>query len=314
MPSSITHAYIAKDIYKELDKKIKNKFKEKDLENYKTYSEGPDIFYFYNIVFPINKKSRKIIEFGHYMHNNKVNEIFINLTNKVKESKKFPEFLFLIGLITHYITDLTIHPYINYKANMYVKKYSSKKDNHFKIETYIDNYMINKKENINYKKFKVHEFCFNFENNQDVIDLINKSFKEVFDLDKMGNYYFKSLKDMKRFFKYFRYDKIGIKKYIYKLLNPISKRIFRDIVYLSYNINLTKEKDKEYLNLNHELWYNLDNKNIKSHDSFLDLYDEVVEKSKNIILDLYEYIYEDKNIDLDKLFGNKSYSNGLPIK
>ena len=42
MPSSITHAYIAKDVYSRLDKKIKAKFEKNDLENFKTYIQGTD--------------------------------------------------------------------------------------------------------------------------------------------------------------------------------------------------------------------------------------------------------------------------------
>ena len=87
MPSTITHAYIAKDIYNTLDEKIKNKFNNQDLENYKTYSQGPDILYFYNRLTSFDKKSFEIREFGSYVHKNKVNELFINLTEKVKKSK-----------------------------------------------------------------------------------------------------------------------------------------------------------------------------------------------------------------------------------
>lgn len=312
MPSSITHAYIAKDVYKVLDKKIKNKFKEFDLENYKTYSQGPDIYYFYNIVLPIKKRSRDIIEFGHFMHNNKVNEFFINLCKKVKESKDFQEFLFLMGLTTHYLTDSKTHPFINYKASLYVKNNLTQKDNHFMLETYIDNYMIKKREKINYKKFKVDNFCFNLKYSKEVESLLNNSIKEIFNEKYMGISYYEALKDIKMFFKVFRYDPIGYKKYLFKVLNQIAKRCFRDIRYLSYNFNL--DKDVEYLNLNHETWYNIDNKKLKSNKSFLELYDEVVVDSKNAILELYNYVYENKDVDLENLFGNKSYSNGLKLK
>lgn len=311
MPSSITHGYIAKDVYEVLDKKIKNKFREFDLENYKTYSQGPDLYYFYNIVLPINKRSREIIEFGHYMHNNKVNEFFINLSKRVKESKNFQEFLFLIGLTTHYLADSKIHPFINYQASLYIKKHSTKKDNHFMIETYIDNYMIKKREKNNYKKFKVHDFCFNLKYSSDVECLLNNSIKEVFNEKDMGKFYYKALKDMKRFFRVFRFDPIGYKKYLFKILNPIAKRCFRDVRYLSYNFNL--DKDIEYLNLNNRNWFNTENKKLKSNKSFLELYDEVVIDSKNTILELYNYVYENKEVDLEKLFGNKSYSNGLKL-
>lgn len=312
MPSSMTHAYIAKDVYNSLDKKLKNKIKKECIEDYKTYSQGPDIYYFYKIITSFNKKSKNIRNFGSTCHNQKVNDVFINLTNKVKTSKDINQFLFLIGLTTHYIADSTIHPYINYKSQKMKKRYFSKKDAHFLLETYFDNYMINKEEKIKYKKFKMYNFCFNLKRNESVVSLLNETFKEVFNYSNMGEIYFKSVSDARIFFKLVRYDPLGYKKYFYKFVNVVLKRYFRDVRYLSYNFNL--DKDIDYLNLNHETWYNLDDKNIVSTKSFLDLYDDVINNSREKIEKLYDYVFNNKPVDLEKLFGNKSYGSGLPLK
>ena len=313
MPSSITHAYIAKDVYEILDKKIKNKINSRKLEDYKTYSEGPDIYYFYKMLTPFTKKSYEVRTFGRSCHAEKTNEVLINLTNKVKETKDFDQFLYLIGLMTHYNADSTIHPYINYKASLMTKKFFENRDAHFLLETYLDNYMIKKREPGNYKKFKVYEFCFNVRKHSKVVDLLNQTFYEVFGIKDLGEYYFKGVKDMKNFFKYLRYDPIGYKKYIYKVLNIIAKRCFRDIRYLSYNFDLLEDDD--YLNLNHESWYNIDGfKDKLYNDSFIDLYLEVVNKTKEMVLELYDYIYEDRQVNLEKLYKNKSYGTGLTLK
>lgn len=313
MPSSITHAYIAKDVYQVLDKKIKAKISKDHLEDYKTYSQGADIYYFYKMLTPFTKKSYEVRTFGRTCHAEKTNEVFINLTEKVKETKDFNQFLFLIGLMTHYNADSIIHPYINYKASLMNKKYFDGRDAHFLLETYLDNYMIKKRDTINYKTFKVHEFCFNLEKHDSVEVLLNQTFLEEFDIKNLGNYYFKGAKDMKKFFKYLRYDPNGYKRDIYKLLNFITRRCFRDVRYLSYNFDLLE--DDKYLNLNHESWYNTDgDKNKLYNDSFLDLYSKVVSKTKEMIEVLYNYVFENKDVDLEKLFGNKSYGTGLPLK
>ena len=312
MPSSVAHAYIARDVYKKLDKRIKQKIKIDYLEDYKTYAQGPDIFYFYKIITSFTTKSKKIRNFGHTCHDKKVNDVFITLTNKVKISKDTNQFLYLIGLTTHYLADSIIHPYINYKSVRMKKKYFKKKDAHFLLETYFDNYMINKEENINYKKFKVYNFCFNLKRKEEVVNLLNETFKEVFNQDNMGEKYFKGVDDAKKFFKYVRYDPIGYKKYFYKFFNIFLKRCFRDVRYLSYNLDL--DKDVDYLNLNHDIWYNLDDKTLKSKKSLLDLYGDVVSNAKEIIEKLYDYVFNDYEVDLEKLFGNKSYGSGLPLK
>lgn len=310
MPSSITHAYIALDIYKVLDKKIQNKIVN-HLEEYKTYSQGPDIFYFYHIFFPITKNSREVIKLGRQVHHEKTNELLINITKKVKQSKNINEFMYLIGLTTHYLADSTMHPFINYQSSLLVKKYFTKKDAHFMIETYLDNYYL-KKHDLNYSKYKIDTFCFNIEENEQVKNLINRSYEEVFKKKNMGKYYYKGLNNMIFFFKYLRYDPYKIKRYCYQVLNIITKIIFRDIVYLSYNFPLNQ--DDFILNLHKKEWYNLNNKLLTSNNSFLELYDLVIKKGKNVIINLYEYIYEDKDIDLDKLLENRSYSDGLILK
>ncbi len=307
MPSSITHAYLAIDIFNNLDKKVKNIV---NLEDYKTYSQGPDIFYFYHIVFPFTKKARTIQDLGRTIHHEKTNDFFLSLTKQVKSTKNINQFNYLVGLFTHYMADSTIHPYVEYKAELLNKKFLERKDNHFFLETYFDNYYISK-HNLDYKKFKGYNFCFNAKKNLDVINLLNKSIENVFDIKNIGTYYYKSLQEMKLFFKVFRYDPYKIKRYIYNILNVITKRCFRDIRYLSYNFPLDKTID--YLNLNHVPWHYLDNKNITSNKSIIDLYDEVVNKTVIKINLLYDYIFNNKEVDLDLLFENLSYGTGLPL-
>ena len=82
-------------------------------------------------------------------------------------------------------------------------------------ETYLDNYYIRKKEKIDYKKYRVDKFCFNTSPNQEVINLLNKSMKNIFKEKEMGYYYFKALKQMKFFFYFLRFDPYAIKKKFY---------------------------------------------------------------------------------------------------
>ena len=63
--------------------------------------------------------------------------------------------MFLVGLITHYIADSTIHPYVNFKADKLKGKNFTIKDGHFVIEAYLDNYFINKYEKGDYRRFKI---------------------------------------------------------------------------------------------------------------------------------------------------------------
>ena len=309
MPSTMTHAYIAKDVYKNLDTKIKRKITKDYLDNIITFSEGFDILYFYKI---LTKPNNKIIKLGGYCHRNKVSEFFISLTNHIKETKDINEFTFLMGLICHYVADSTIHPYVNYLASTIKHKNFTNSDAHFVIEAYLDNYFINRREDIDYTKFKLYKHVFNAKKEDSIINLLNVSFKEVYSYNNMGEIYYQGIKDMKNFFKFFRYDRFGIKNKFYKFANIIASRIFRDVRYLSYNFPLNK--DELILNLDKKEWHNVQDINFKSDKSVLELYDDVIKNATEIVEKAYSYIFLDKKIDLNKLFLNKSYSNGILLK
>ena len=310
MPSTYTHAYMAKDVYNQLNNNLKVKFQDK-LDEYITYSEGPDILFFYPL-FPLFHKYRRINNFAGVVHRTKVNEFFISLVNEIKKDKDFDKFVFLSGLVTHYIGDTTCHPFVNYKAWVLEKETGKKNDYHFVVEAYIDNYIVNLKGN-SCKKFKGYNLLKTNKNKQ-VADMLNKCFYKVYKVKNMGTNYYKCLWNMKFLFHIIRYDPYKIKRIGYSFLYHLLPFIKRDIRYFSYNFNLTEKENEFFLNLNHDKWFNIRKKDVKYDKSFLDLYKEVIEKGTDVIEKLYDYIYNNKELDLNDLFGNLSYANGLPIE
>ena len=311
MPSTMTHAYMAHDIYNRLDKNIKKVFNNNP-DEYMTYSQGPDILFFYRIFLPFGK-FLYIQKFGLKVHGTNVNRLFISLTNEVKKTKNVNQFIYLCGLFTHYLGDTTCHPFVNFKDSELNKNLKRKRDYHFIVETYMDNYVLYKK-NHDYKKFSCHKFAFNAKKNENIEKMLNKCFLEVFNEKNIGTIYYKSLKEMKWFFHYLRYDPHKIKRYVYNFLYLFAWYIRRDFRFLSYNFDLTEENNNKYLNLNHKNWFNIRKKENTSIKSFPELYDEAVDKGVEKIKILYDYIFNDININLEDFFGNLSYINGLPLK
>ena len=303
MPSTITHTYIGLDTLNKLNDNPKKIIME-NINNYKIYCQSMDILYFYHIFLLFNNK---VMDLGHLFHNEKVFNAFNMLINDNKENKNYELFTFIAGLITHYKADSITHPYINYLAH----KSNNSLNNHFEIETYIDSYYVREKMGINYQKDNNSKTIFNYTEKEIIKDEINKLFNELFNYPSMGNKYYRALKEMKFTYNYIRHDKYGIKKLIYQIidLNPIKS--IRKTKYLSYHFKL--DNDEYYLNLNHEKWYNIDNNNLTSTKSFLDLYENVTSEASYIINELYKYIYDNKNTDLKRLIKNISYANGLPI-
>ena len=301
MPSTITHTYISLDTLEKVNKKP-YEIISKNIEDYKTFAQGMDILYFYHIFL---LKSNKVQSLGHKFHNYKTNDIFKYIIEYNKKNHSEIIFTYLAGLITHYVADSTIHPYVNFLA--YNKKKLLHRDKHFEIETFLDNYMVNKK-NHYYKDYKNYQLQFNNKKNNDIVKLINDIYKVFFNYPNMGKKYYKGLNEMRFVFKYFRYDKTGLKRKMYQLIDK-NKLNVRRTTYLSYNFDLNNFDF--YLNTSNKKWYNIKNKNIESNQSFEELYEFVCQKASSIINKLYDYIYLDKDIDLDNLLENRSYSTGL---
>lgn len=303
MPSTITHAFIGLDTVKKLNNKPK-KIIEEHIDNYKIYCQNMDVLYFYHIFL---LKSNKIEDIGHRFHHEHVFDVFKLLIEDNKLNKNNELFTFISGLITHYQADTIIHPFVNHFSN-----YSSEKqrfNDHFEVETYIDNYFVNERLNKKYKMYNNSKFIFNYTEEDIIKEELDKVFKKYFNLDNGGKYYYRALKEMKFTYNFVRYDKHGFKKLGYRLIDLNPFKIPR-VTYLSYHFDVNK--NDYYLNLNKDKWINPDTKD-ESSKSFLDLYDDVTNKSSAIINKLYDYIFEDKKIDLKDLIKNLDYGNGLPI-
>jgi len=312
MASTITHAYFIMDVYDRLGIKSKELLvSHKEL--LKTAAQNMDVLYFYNIT--NFKKGKKVRDFGHYFHHNNVYDFFSTLINYIKYNgyQYNPDVIaFLYGMLSHYILDSTMHPYVVYKTGEFKKKdKSTYKYNHLHadLEAYFDNYLIRLKENIIPHKFKCYQYCFNVERLDDsLIEVMDFTYKEVFGISNFHNYYLKSIKQMKFFFRVFRHDPTGIKKMGYQLIDLVCPRSLLRKVSLSYHIKMKGKK--ELLNLEHKRWYNPTDKRTKSNESLLELYTKALAKTVNMIHDINQYMYYDKKTNLKKVIGNNSYITG----
>ncbi len=313
MPSTITHAYFALDVYEHLDNKTKKRIAN-NLEHLKTFSQAADILFFYT---NINKRiTKKVKNLGNYIHNNKSKDFFIYYIKYIKENKLENDadvITFLYGYITHYVLDSTIHPYVFYKTGMFDKKRPlTYKYNalHRDMEAYIDAYMIYTKSGMKPKNFKVHNFCFNVKSfSKSLEDTINDVFNTVYHENNIANVYLKSIKQMKWFFYIFKYDPYGFKKLKYHFFNKFLPPTALKYNGISYYIH---QKEKlYYLNLEKNKWNHPIDENEIYNFSFIELYRISIEKTIKIIDQVNEVLYNKKDISmLDDVFLNLSYITG----
>lgn len=313
MPSSMTHAYFAKNVYDKLNNTAKDRVKN-SLDNLKYYAQGPDSYFFYNLI--MTKHGKQIRDFGSYMHRHNVQDYFINTIdyiykNNLKNDSEIMAYLY--GFICHNILDSTIHPLVFYKTGIFNKnKKETYKYNglHYEMEYFIDIYMIYQNEKIEAKHFKLFKYFKPIKTiDKNLSKLINTTMKKTFNLDNMSKHYLKSIKDLRLFFKYYNYDRFGIKKIIYQAFDFIAPKSVRRKKPLSFNI---KHNQKiHYLNLEKNTWNHPCDINETYNYSFIELYRISIDKAVKTINKINDILDNNYNIDkIKELIPNTSYITG----
>lgn len=312
MASSLTHAYFVLDVYERLGMNSRELLVgHKEL--LKTAAQNMDVLFFYNLT--NFKKGKKMRDFGSFFHGHKVYEFFETLIHYIKCNgfQYDPEVIaFLYGMLSHYILDSNMHPYVIYKTGEYNKgnkdtyKYNQL---HGEMESYFDNYLVRLREGIKPWKFRCHNFCFNVDSiGKGLEEVMDFTYNEVWKIDHFHQYYLTSIKQMKFFFHVFRYDPIGLKRKFYQMVDFICPRSLLRKVPLSYYMNMSN--NQWFLNLDHKKWYNPTDKRTKSCKSLLEIYTSSLDQCVKMIKEINQYLYYDKKINLKKVIQNNSYITG----
>lgn len=179
------------------------------------------------------------------------------------------------------------------------------------MEYYIDCYMIYKREKILPKNYKVYKKLFNIGKfNKELKSTIDVVIKDVYGFDAASNIYYKSIMDMKRFYHVFNYDKYGVKKIIYSLMDCVCRNKCVKKKELSFHIE--PNKNLHYLNNDKDTWSHPCDKSEKYNLSFEQLYNKALDTAINIINEV-DKMLKNKNINntkIQELFRNLDYGTG----
>ena len=275
MAEITTHMFLSKDI----------KEKIKCNKSITLFSLGPDVFYF-------NKKTKKMAQI---MHRKKTLLFFKNYIQYIKDNKLEKDNYIvssLYGFISHYVLDYKTHPYIFYKG-----EYKLHRLYEMSLSKYIINHH-NIKPNL-YKSYKELKY----KNNKSLERLLDNVIYKTYNEKDYGKKYIKCLNRVRLTYKFFKYDRYGIKKFFYKFIDLFTKNKLSLISF--YNI-----KDAD-LNIEHKEWCHPCDKDEIYNSSLIDLYNESLDKTLEIINNINKVLYNNKNINtLDKIIENKIYING----
>ena len=314
MPSSNTHGYFCEDVLIKCNSNVKNKLTG-HINYFKVFGQGPDPYFFYD--FHLTNRGKLIYKINRNMQKTNINKHFIKLINYINEKNYYSNnqvMAYLYGQICHYALDTTCHPYIIYYTGIYNKnnpntyKYNGL---HEEMEYYIDTYFIFLREKIRPRKYKVYKHLFDIGKfNFELKDTIDNVMKEVYNVDNASSIYYKSIMDMKKFYFVFNYDRYGIKKLVYKIMDFICGNSFVKKQELSFFVNPNSKLF--YLNTEKEGWNNPCDINDKYNFSFDELYSNAIDKASNII-NIIDNMLFNKKIDNDliaTLFKNLNYGTG----
>lgn len=315
MPSIVTHHLFAEEVYKNLSVKEK-KYIGTEKIIFTTFAQSHDYLFYYTFDL---KNAKWIKELGHHAHHNKTQAYILNILKEIKEkhlesNKQCVAYLY--GVITHYVLDSTCHPFVFYKTGVYrqndlaSKKYRGE---HTRMEKELDA--------IYYEKYFHHQYRY-CNLNKEIIQkphftnqlnkLIETAYFKTYNKQNMGNYYQKSIRDAKIINTLFIHDFIGIKKYLYALIDWLFQKKFGTLqAYSTHHSHL----DYSFLNEDHLTWNHPSIKSKTYNYSFPDLFNISLDKTLKIIKEINKVLFANGKIeDISKYIPDLDYSTGLIIE
>jgi len=315
MPSIVTHYLFAEDVLNHSTNKIQQELTN-SIELYHIFAQSFDNLFYYNL---LNiKKGNKIRKFGNLAQRQNTALYFQNIIINIKKNhleNNSEALAYLYGSLTHYLLDSHCHPFIIFQAG-WIDEENPKfkyRGNHEEIEVNIDAILYQEKKKRPLYQAKLSNILLpKVKFSKELKELMNQTFLETFQKEKIGEIYEKSTNQGHNILKYFVTDHLGIKKESYKIFDAIFFKNKTKYQNLSFYV---KNPKIAFLNRTHELWSNPINNALTSTESFDELYQKALNKALEIFALTDKILNNQIQLnDYLKRLGNNSYTTGLDCK
>lgn len=309
MPNLITHKIFATDVLKVANENILAIIKASP-QAFSVGTSGPDfLFYHSKLPWQNQKLGKKVRNIGSLIHQKNIDEWFkvaiLTCLNE-KDSKMKNEMLsYMIGHLTHWVLDKSVHPFIFYRSDGTTK---ATQYWHYRYESMLDTIMVNKYRKTSIKDYNSKAIMHADHTLQKAIYNIYKpAVKQVFAQDFKFEYVEQSFKDADKILTYMH----DVKGYKFKAIQLFERLIGKLWAYSSHIVTNKVDDRYDILNTNNHQWKNPADANFVSNESFLELYFKAVRQASETLQE-FSLVIDGKPIDdLLKIINNQSYETGL---
>ncbi len=309
MPNLMTHKIFGEDVLKVANSEILAIVKASP-QAFSVGTSGPDfLFYHSKLPWQNQELGSKVRNIGSLIHQEKIDDWFkvaISACLNEKDLKiKNDMQSYMIGHLTHWALDKSVHPFIFYRSDgtSQATKYW-----HYRYESMLDTIMVNKYRKTSIKDYKSRAIMQAGNDVQIAIYNIYKpAVEKVFDIDFKFDYVEQSFKDCDKILM-FMYD---VKGYKFKMISLLERIIGQSLNFSSHIVTNNVDDRFDILNLNNHQWKNPADASFVSNESFLDLYFKAIRLASDTLLEFSQVIAGKPIDDLMKIINNQSYETGL---
>ena len=272
MPAATTHIECAKDIYHSLP--IGKQVVIDDKNMYYLGAQGPDLFFFYKFSLPSRLK-----EIGGYMHEHRIYDVVKYMYDYIAKNSDYDLLSYYYGYLCHYALDSMAHPLVYQRS-----RYGNLRDEpemiiHFRIEAFIDKYMLNKK-NRTLKSFDTDKLVkISNENIKKLSKMYVSLFKDLFGLTVEQHKIEKACRDIVTTLTFLK----PTSEFKFNTLQNLENLSGKDHTITSLMLYNDFEDIDYVLNKNRHEFVNVSDDKLVYSDSFDDLYEKAIKKAVKLI-------------------------------
>ncbi len=314
MPDVITHALGAMEAINRIDHPLTKSIK-KNPNTYRLGAQGPDFFFYYRVM--PGQDPNHAHQYGGILHRDHPFDFLLALLDYAKikrKSKDFPILLsYSLGFITHYAFDQTMHPFIYAHSGVPKDGQPDSQIYHYYHKMYeiaCDTYLLQEKKKLSAGRFRASQWVDlrgNFP--RAIPKMLDACVNSVHGIKWEYEDYQEALESLPRVLDIL-YDPYRIKRHGLVALELLlrRKRAFTQAIYIH-----KLPEAPGFFNLNHQPWFHPANHEVISNDSFMDRYEQCVDKSEAFLNVALGYIDGSKTrVDLLSVIGDVAYDTGLP--